>query len=358
MKTVQCETPSLLLDIEAAERNIRRMADYFRGKKASLRPHVKVHKSPFLAQKQIAAGARGITCATITEAEVMADSGVNDILIANEIVGEGKLRRTATLGKCCQLAVAVDNVENARQISSAASKMNSRIGVLVDVNLGSKLEGVLDRCGVSPGAPAVELANKLAKLKNIEFRGLMGYEGSVRKFPEFESRKEIVKKALGVLMETRDLIQDSGLNVTVISCGGTSSYNVVGESPGVTEVQAGTYVFMDRIHSLQGIDFEVSLTVLTSIVSRPRPEKIIVDAGLKAISVDAGLPTVKEMPELELFLLNAEHGHMRIADSSSHLKIGDQLELLPVHVDTTVCLHDHYVIVRRGDVERILGIPC
>jgi len=343
--------------MDIAERNIRRMADYFSSKKANLRPHVKVHKSPFLARRQIEAGAKGVTCAKISEAEVMAKSGIDDILIANEIVGEDKIGRLAVLAKQCKLGVLVDNAENARQISKVASEANSRISLLVELNLGSQVENILDRCGVPPGLPALELARELTKLKNIEFKGLMGYEGSLRKFPDFQSRKEGAEKALRLVVETKNLLEDSGLNVDVVSCGGTMSHNIAGEFPGVTEVQAGSYVFMDTTYLQHGIDFEISLTLLTRVISRPRPDKIVVDAGLKAISADHGLPKVKEMPELELTALNAEHGHIRVARSSSGLERGDRLELLPSHVDTTVCLHDRYVVTRRGEVETTLEIP-
>jgi len=357
LKLVEYDTPALVLDIEVAESNIKRMGEYFQGKKAHLRPHVKVHKSPLLAHKQIAAGAKGITCAKLSEAEVMANSGIDDILIANEIVGSDKLRRLAHLARRCRVTVLVDDLINANQMSKIASEMNSKIGVLVELNLGSDLSGILDRCGVLPGQPAVELARELVKLKNIEFRGLMGYEGSLRKFTDFESKRAAVRNALGRLVETKDLVQDTGLNVGEVSCGGTWSYRIASEIHGVTEIQAGSYVFMDTSYQKNGIDFDFALTVLTRVISRPRSEKIIVDAGLKTISADSGLPTVKNMPEVECVGLNAEHGHFKLG-KESNLSVGQRIELLPTHVDTTVCLHDNYVIVRRGEVETILEIAC
>ncbi len=213
MKSHQTDTPALLLDLDAADRNIERMGSYFRSKKACLRPHVKVHKSPFLAHKQIRAGARGITCAKTSEAEVMANSGIQDILVANEVVGDDKLRRLARLGRYCQIQVVVDDADNARQISRIASQENSKIGVLVDLNLGFNLNGILDRCGVSPGLPAVRLAREVAQLRNIEFKGLMGYEGGLRNFPEFADRKAAAESALSRLIETKDMVEDAGLDV-------------------------------------------------------------------------------------------------------------------------------------------------
>lgn len=357
-KSSQADTPALLLDLDAAEKNIRQMSDYFRSKKAYLRPHVKVHKSPFLAHKQISAGAKGITCAKISEAEVMAYSGIDDILIANEVVGDEKLRRLARLAKECQIQVPVDDIENAKQLSRLASQEDSKIGVLVDINLGLDQEGILNRCGVPPDAPAVKLAREISQLRNIEFKGLMAYEGGLRKFPEFSDRKAAVEKALSRVIETKDMIEEAGLNVETVSCGGTMSYNIDAEFPGVTEVQAGSYVFMDATYKKFGLDFEISLTLLATVISKPKPEKVIIDAGLKAISADSGLPIVKRRPELECIGLNAEHGHVRMLRSDVNLRREDKLELVPTHVDTTVCLHDNYHLTRRDEIVGILEIAC
>ncbi len=355
MKSNRIDTPVLLLDLDALDRNIQRMGSYFRGRKVSLRPHVKVHKSPFIAHKQLRAGARGITCAKVSEAEVMAQSGIDDILIANEIVGGDKLRRLARLARDCKILVSVDDIENGRQLSFAASQEESTIGVLVDINLSSGLAGILDRCGVPAGPPAVKLCREVSELKNLEFKGLMGYEGGLRKFPEFAARKVAVEGALGRLVETKEMVEGIGLNVQIISCGGTASYNIAGELPGITEVQAGSYVFMDATYRKLGLDFETSLTVLTTVISRPRPGKIITDAGLKAISADSGLPIVKERPELECIGLNAEHGHIK-AEPDIDVRTGEQLELIPTHVDTTVCLHDNYLMTRGDEAIGVLEI--
>jgi len=356
LKVQECNTPALILDIEAAERNIKRMGEYFRGKKVHLRPHVKVHKSPFLAHKQIAAGAPGITCAKLSEAEVMVNAGIEDILIANEVVGPYKVKRLASLAKECKIRVLVDDIENAKEISKFATAAESKVGVLIEVNLFRNLDGILDRCGVSPGQPAVDLAHKIAGLSGLDFKGLMGYEGSLRKFTTPESRVNAVKEALGPLIETKHQIEKSGLAVEDVSSGGTMSYDLVSRVEGVTEIEAGSYVFMDTTYRKYGIDFEYSLTILTGVVSRPRPQKVIVDAGLKTISAEHGLPPIKGREDMECIGLNAEHGHYRLARPSDIPHPGDRLEMLPTHVDTTVCLHDNYVISRKGEVERTLRI--
>lgn len=358
LKFTEYDTPALLLDMDIAERNIRRMGEFFHGKNVRHRPHVKVHKSPFLAHKQIAAGANGITCAKVTEAEVMANSGIDDILIANQIIGAQKLTRLAHLAKHCRVAVLVDDLTNAKEMSKFASDAGSKIDVLVEVNLGASLDGILDRCGVTSGNDAVKLAHDVSLLKNLKFNGLMGYEGALRKFTDFESRKNAVEKALGILVRIRDQVEDSGLDVNVVSSGGTMSYNLASQVPGITEIQAGGYLFMDTGYREAGIDFDFALTVLTSVVSRPKPEKAIVDAGFKAISVEHGLPAIKDSVEVECIALNAEHGHLRLRQSNNALSCGDKVEMLPSHADSTVCLYDNYVMTRRGEVEGILGIEA
>ena len=354
------DTPALVVDLDALERNIGRMADYFVGKKAALRPHIKCHKSPFIAHKQLRAGAQGVTCATMKEAEVMVESGISDVLVANEIVNDDKIDRLAKLARYSNLKVAVDSEKNAKQISNAASQQTSKIGVLVDVNLGGQtgLDGILDRCGLPPGPDVVKLAKEISQFRNLEFKGLMGYEGGLRKFPDYERRKTACENALTKLMQTRDSVLDSGLPVEIVSCGGTRSYNIAGEFPGVTEVQAGSYVFMDETYRRFGLSFEIAATVSTSIISNPKPDKLIIDAGLKAINVDQGLPPVKDKPEWTVTELNAEHGHIAVKGRDEESYVGQTVALVPTHIDTTVCLHDKYVLVRDGKFEMHLDVAA
>jgi D-serine deaminase-like pyridoxal phosphate-dependent protein len=356
LKVQEYDTPALIVDIDVVDRNIKRMGEYFRGKKVHLRPHVKVHKSPYFAHKQIAAGAQGITCAKLSEAEVMADAGIKDILIANQVVGPYKLKRLANLSRECKIRVLVDDIVNAREMSELAIGAGSKIGVMIELNLFGGVDGILDRSGVLPGQAAVGLAHQLAGLKGLEFKGLMGYEGSLRKFTTSKSRINAVKHALAPMIETRHQIEKSGLAVEDVSSGGTFSYDLTSRIEGVTEIEAGSYLFMDTTYRKYGIDFEYALTILTGIVSRPRPDKIIVDAGLKTISAEHGLPPIKDRDDLECTGLNAEHGHYRLAKPASAPRAGDKLEMLPTHVDTTVCLHDNYVLVRKGEVERTLRV--
>lgn len=357
MSATETDTPALLLDIDAAERNIERMGSFFRGTPAKLRPHVKVHKSPWLALKQVRAGAIGVTVAKVSEAEVQATGGIEDILIANEVVGDFKVRRLAKLAKVCNLAVTVDDAQNARQISEIASQEESRVRLLVDINLGGAGEGVLDRTGVVPG-DALGLAREVAGLRNVDFAGVMGYEGSLQRLPDAASKIAAAKAALGMLTGAANAIRDAGLEVGIVSCGGTMSYQTAAVFPGVTEVQAGGYVFMDLGYRASGVDFETSLTVLTTVVSKPRPEKLIIDSGFKAISAESGLPAIKGRPDLKVTSLNAEHGHVTAEKGSPGpaVSVAEKLELLPSHADTTTCLHDEYVLVSRGRVAARLPI--
>lgn len=326
------------------------MGEYFRGKDAGHRPHVKVHKSPWLARKQIEAGAKGITCAKVSEAEVMVDGGIDDILIANEVIGADKVKRLVELSKRCKLTAIVDSLQNAREISSIATRAGTRVNLLIDVNLSSALDGILDRTGVRPGADALELAKEISKMPNLDVRGVFGYEGALRNFQGLEAKVEATKKALGALVQTSEMISASGIEAETVSCGGTLSYQTAAEFPGVTEVQAGGYLFMDLGYEKAGVDFETSLTLLTRVVSTPRPTKAIIDVGYKAVSAESGLPGVKARPDLEVISLNAEHGHLAVRDPARAPRSGERLELLPTHVDTTTCLHDFYALTRNGEV--------
>jgi D-serine deaminase-like pyridoxal phosphate-dependent protein len=294
----------------------------------------------------------------VSEAEVMVDGGIDDILIANEVIGEDKVRRLAKLAKRCDVTAIVDSVENARQISSVAAHEESVVRVLVDLNLSSAVDGILDRTGVIPGKDAVVLAREVSMMPNLKFSGVMGYEGSLSAFKDPVSKVDGAKRAMSLLVETAEMVASSGLNVEVVSCGGTMSYKTAAEFPGVTEVQAGGYVFMDIGYRKSGIDFETSLTLLTRVVSTPRPGKAIVDSGFKAISAESGLPHVKDRPDLEIISLNAEHGHMAVKNLNMSPRRGDRLELLPTHADTTTCLHEDYVLTRKGEIESTMKIAA
>jgi len=340
------------------------MRDFISSKKCKLRAHTKIHKSPYLAHLELDGGSTGITCAKLGEAEIMAQSGISNILLANEIIGWFKTQRLASLAKYCNLIVAVDDLENARQISNAVSDVGSTVGLVVDVNLSgggpagdSRLEGILDRCLVPPGKPAVELARELVRLPNIKFKGVMGYEGGLPDPCDIEKSNAVTRQALERLVESGELIEDAGTDVEIISCGSSTSYKVAADVRGITEIQAGSYILMDIYHHRFSPEFEYALWVQAAIISLPKPDRAILDAGGNAISGDAGLPEVRDRNGVKVVELNAEHVHVQ-TENSVKLSRGDRLDLLPSNIDTTTCLHDNYVVSRHGEVEMILPVAA
>jgi D-serine deaminase-like pyridoxal phosphate-dependent protein len=349
----QIDTPALLIDLPAMERNLARMAAFFADKPAKLRPHAKTHKSPVIAQKQLAAGnAVGITCAKLGEAEVMVEGGIKNVLIANQIVGRQKIARLAALARHAEIMVAVDNPDNVADLAAAARAAGSHIDVLVEVNVG------MNRCGVEPGEPALALARVVAESEGLRFLGLQGYEGHLVMNPNPEERREKALAAMGTLVATRRLIESSGLPVQIVSGVGTGTYNVSGNVPGIDEVQAGSYVFMDTKYRSVGIDFECALTVLATVISRPTPTLAITDAGAKVLSYEFGLPELKGIPGGALKRLSEEHGTIVFDAPNDSVKVGDKVELIVSHGCTTINLHDRYFAIRDGRLEAVWPIAA
>lgn len=345
----QLDTPVLLIDLDVMESNIRKMSEYFRSVDAELRPHTKTHKTPILAHKQIEAGAIGVTCAKLGEAEVMAASGIRDILIANQIVTQ-KIARLVNLARHADMMVAVDDPVNVENLSHAAKAKGVKLRVLVEVDIGMK------RCGVLPGEPALRLAQKAAMSDGLIFAGLMGYEGHTVAIPDFQERERETKKALTLLMETKDLIEQSGIEVGIVSGGGTGTYNITGQFPGMTEIQAGSYILMDSFYRGVLKDFECALTVLTTVISRPNKDMAVIDAGVKTVTRESGLPEVKDIKGAQLISLSEEHGRLDVTNSDADLRPGDKIELIPSHGCTTINLHDKFYGIRDGTLECIWDI--
>lgn len=344
----QVNTPALLLDMDAAQRNIRKMAELFRGRECKLRPHFKTHKLPILAHMQMSAGAVGITCAKLAEAEDLLLSGIENVLIANQIVGAQKIAKLASLARYGRLMVCIDDYSNAAEIARAAGAAGVRLGVLAEVNVG------LNRCGVNPGRPALDFVRKVLELPNIDFRGLMGYEGGV--FVKDPAEKaEICKKSNALLVETAELIRGEGIPVEVVSSGGSNTINQTGLYPGITDIQVGSYVTMDSHNREFGIDFEQAVFVLSTIISRPESGRAVMDAGKKAFSCDAGMPGFVE-PGFAITMLCEEHGILGLAEEAEHLRIGDKVMVIPSHGCTTIPLYDEYIAVRGDTVEAVLPI--
>lgn len=346
------DTPALCLHIETVEANIQRMAEAFRGTPVRLRPHSKTHKSPMLAHMQLAAGAIGITCAKLGEAEVMAAAGIKDILIANQIVGASKIARLVNLAAYTDVMVAVDDAGNAADLSAAAQAKKVRLRVLIEVDIG------MNRCGVEPGEPALALARRIRDLPGLRFEGLMGYEGHCVMIPDPEERRLKAEASLKLLVDTASLLRSGGIPVGIVSSGGTGTYFITGRYPGITELQVGSYATMDsQYREGVGIDFDYGLTVLSTIISTRGEDHAICDAGLKALTRDFGLPEVLRPSGWEVVSLSEEHGRLRRVGGPS-LSIGDKVEIVPNHGCTTINLHDSYHVIRRGVVEAIWPIAA
>jgi D-serine deaminase-like pyridoxal phosphate-dependent protein len=336
-------TPALVLDLPAARRNIATMADRLKTMPAKLRPHIKVHKSPELALMQLEAGAIGISTATVWEAIVMVRSGLDSIFIVNTLAGREKLAALAEIARDAEVMVAVDNAENAADIAAAACAAGTTVGVLIEVDTG------MDRAGVDTARQAVELARRITRVEGIKLLGVTGYEGHCMLIPDRDSRVQAQQAAMHMLVDVAEKIRGSGLPCTIVSAGGTGTWDLTAATRGVTEIQAGSYAVMDNFHFPMAGDFEHALTVLTTVISRP-PERVIVDAGNKSL----GAPALSTMRGhgLTAMRFDEEHG-IFIADSGYPLKVGDVVELLPGYAPGTVNWYDAYYVV---DGERVVDV--
>jgi D-serine deaminase-like pyridoxal phosphate-dependent protein len=343
MPVEEIDTPALILDLDDLEYNLRTMSRFFAGKKVSLRPHSKTHKCPQIARLQLEAGAIGITCAKLGEAEVMARAGIQNILIANQVSGAVKLGRLVDLARICNLMVAVDDIEGVRQLGEACRAAGVKVSVLIEVNIG------MGRCGVEPGEPTLKLARFIQGQKALQFKGLMGYEGHLVMIPDLTERTAKVTAAFGLLKSTKELLESHGLAVEIVSGGGTGTFDITAGCEPVTEIQAGSYVFMDATYAAIRPEFRVSLTMLTSVVSRPEPGHLALDAGLKTISREFGLPAPIGLPGATVRYLSEEHLVVDLADPAAvSLKAGDKVFVMPTHCCTTTNLHNTLHVVRAG----------
>jgi D-serine deaminase-like pyridoxal phosphate-dependent protein len=331
-------TPALILDLPAARRNIKKMADRLKTMPAKLRPHIKVHKSPELARMQVDAGAIGISTATVWEAVVMIRSGLDSIFIVNTIAGREKLAALAEIARERDVMVAVDDAENAVEIAAAARAATSTVGVLIEVDTG------MDRAGVDTAEQAVTLARRLAGLKGIRLVGVSGYEGHCSLTPDRDLRSAKQRTAMGMLNEVAEELRAAGFPIPIVSAGGTATWDWTAKTRGVTEIQAGSYAVMDNFHFPMAGDFEHALTVLTTVISRP-PDRVIVDAGNKSLGAPA-LSTIRGH-NLAGLRFDEEHG-VFVADADYPLHVGDVIELVPGYAPGTVNWYDAFHVV-EGD---------
>jgi len=347
------DTPVLLVDIEKLEQNIATMKRVIIDQAGiGWRPHIKAIKTPVLAHKLLQAGAHGITCAKLSEAEVMAQAGIRDILIANQVVGASKLARLAGLSRYANPIVAVDCDAHVKALDVAAQAAGTRIRIVVEVNIA------MNRAGVEPGEPVVALAQQAASCQGLRFVGLMAWEGGrIAEIQDPETKHSRIVEAVGKLTASADRCRAAGLPMEIVSCGGTGTYWITATLPGVTEVQAGGGIFCDmHYRNDYGVQHEYALSILTTAVSRPTSTRIICDAGWKTMAQQPALPSPRNVGEVKSVKLSAEHTTIELVSSNSATKVGDQVEFVAGYSDATVFLHDYLYATCRGKVEAIWPI--
>ncbi|SES91097.1 DSD1 family PLP-dependent enzyme [Variovorax sp. OV084] len=350
------DTPALVLDLDAFERNLARMAEALRGSGVRLRAHAKCHKTPEIALRQIALGATGICCQKVSEAAVFVEAGISDVLVTNQVMGETKLRHLAALARRARMGVLVDHPQQVQALVAVAQAEDVTLDVYVEVNVGA------NRCGVAPGEEAVRLAQQIAAGAPLRFMGLHCYHGPAQHLRAPQDRAAAIAAAAEAARTTRAAIEACGIAVERVTGAGTGSFLHERDSGVFNEIQAGSYVFMDRDYGdnqrgEHDIAFEHALFVRTTVMSRVTPERAIVDAGLKASSVDSGMPTVWQRPDLRYVKAADEHGALATPDAAA-LSLGDQLMLVPGHCDPTVNLYDDLVCVRGERVEALWPIAA
>lgn len=347
----ELSTPALTIDLAIVERNLDRMARLCQEQGVGLRPHTKTHKTPEMAQLQLDRGAVGLTVAKVGEAEVMANAGLDEILIAYPVFGREKVDRLAKLAGERKILVSLDDERTAQELSRAATARAATVGVLVEFDAG------FHRCGLQPGPGCVELARKIEKLPGLKFRGLMTYFGNVWG-PEEERRKEM-KQVAEQVARALEAFEKAGIPIEILSGGSTPSAPFARQIPGLTEIRPGTYVYNDLNTFHQGACRleDCATRVITTVVSTAVPGRAIIDAGSKTLSSDAlsagskaGYGCVIEAPDAPLIKLNEEHGHIDITDSSHRFQVGDVLTVVPNHVCTCVNMHDEAYLLRDEQV--------
>lgn len=342
----EIDTPALVLDLDAFERNLVAMAAFTEAHGMRLRPHAKTHKSPEIALRQIAHGAVGQCCQKVSEAEILVAGGVTDVLVSNEIAGAAKLDRLARLARDARIGLCVDHPDGVREAAEAAARHDVVLDVLVEIDVGGR------RCGVAPGEAAVRLADAVGRSNTLRFRGLQAYHGTAQHMRSIDERREAIERAALLARNTVERLSQAGLPCELVSGAGTGTFEIETGSGIWNEIQAGSYIFMDadyaRNRQADGTpfrSFEHALFILTGVMSKPVPDRAVVDAGHKAAAIDSGLPTPFRRDGAVYTKPSDEHGVLT-GDPIALPHRGDRLLLVPGHCDPTVNLHDWYVCVR------------
>ena len=352
MREDEIDTPALVIDLDAFEYNLNRMAALLAPTNVKLRAHAKTHKSPVIAKMQIARGAVGQCVQKVAEAEILAWGGVQDILVSNEVVGAAKLARLCALSKIAKVAVCVDDAAQVAAIEAAAADAGIRMSVLVEIDVGAA------RAGVAPGPDAVALAQMIAGSKHLTFGGLQAYQGSAQHKRSVAERGALIGNAVESCRRTVEQLRQQGLDCAIVGGAGTGTFEIEAASGIYTEMQAGSYVFMDADYA-RNLDatgapvstFRHSLFVLSTVMSATRPGLAVLDAGHKSVAVDSGLPVVWQRPDIRYVSASDEHGKLEVGSETAAPKLGEKMRLVPGHCDPTVDKFDWYVGVRGGRVE-------
>lgn len=343
------DSPQLLLDLDIIDANLRRMFDAGKERGVNVRTHFKSLKCGGLARYIKERGGSTFLAAKLNEAEVLADAGITDILIANQVVGPQKMQRLAQLAKRVKLSVCVDHPDNIDQLSKAMHAVGATLGILVEVDIG------MARCGVLPGDAAVALAQQISKSPGLRFDGLQGYDGHLQLIADASERKGKCLEGLEQLVGTRRLVERAGIAVPIVTGAGTGTWEFVAGYPGVTEIQPGSFVLMDCAYHPIRPEFACSLSILSTVIS-VRPGWYNLDAGSKAISKDFGMPQIKGKPDENVVRLSEEH--TKVECSPVPAKIGDRREVIPAHCCATMNLHRQAIAVRKGKVEAVWPIEA
>ena len=342
----EIDTPALVLDLDVFENNQATLFDLVRNR-VRVRPHAKTHKCPDVARRQVALGAVGMCCQKVSEAEAMVEGGIADVLVTNEIVGARKLERLAALSKRAKVGVCVDHAENVAALAQTGAKLD----VYIEVDVGMR------RCGVPPGQPVVELAKQIKG--SLRFAGLQAYQGRAQHFRSMEERHAAIELAAQHVVHTKKLLQQNGIACPLVTGAGSGTFMLEVEAGAWDEIQPGSYAFMDADYAKNEWAaplprFGHALFVLTTVMSRPSDRMAIVDAGLKASSVDSGMPGVWKK-DLQYTKASDEHGWV---EGKEVPRLGEKLLLVPGHCDPTINLYDWYVCIRKGVVEDLWPITA
>jgi D-serine deaminase-like pyridoxal phosphate-dependent protein len=341
------DTPALIVERAPFEENIALMARTLAEHGTAWRPHAKAHKSPAVAHLLLEAGAHGITCAKTSEAEVYAASGIRDILVANQVVGPIKTRRLARLARQADIAVAVDSIENAREHDAAAAEAGTSPRLVIEMDSG------MGRAGIAPGEPAVALAREIAAMSHVRFGGVMSWEGHTMSIADPAEREAAIRSSLGPVLETVAAMREAGIEVPIVSCGGTGTFLTTAGIEGVTEVQAGGGIFGDRVYRKLDVPVQPALSLVVTVTSRPAPDRIIFDAGRKSIDPSASVPEAVGLDGVVGMAFSAEHGTIRLDGPNDAVRVGDRMRLNVGYSDQVVHLHEHLYVVREGCIDAV-----